>query len=1093
NVELLKALAKSPYLELGKMIGGNSRTAFEEALVDNKTNFVEALIELNAQKKIKFLKPVAINLNEVIVQMFEPDSFNKEIDVQIWEKAINVLDLNKSIVIQDSKSSDNKKETTVLMAFVAKIADVDEQIERYEGMLAAYKAKNNSIARKIQNVAADAVASALGGNKEQLDVANNIRRLEGGIEQLRKKKSEFEQVFDILVDKGNADLLAKNKQNECLLTMLAIKAKGKLGGKELDQIKKILGLSGVDQAYLVEEDAQGRKPIINLIALGDEEICKQVLAKLKTDVENALLQGETNAGFTPVMAAAISGNIGVFNQVKAKLSDNDVVKAEHKEAFYKTPDKLGNTLLHYAVEGKNQQIIEDILSVRGVDIDAQNIYGLTPLAKAVVEGNLEAVKALMMGGANINIPDKQGNTPLMYAAQFNRKEILIELLKDPRIDVNAANKVGITAYMLAAINSGKDKPPISTNTEGGNAALSVDTGAAWEGDKAILKLLIARGAIPIFGKSYESISGAFAENLIKAQMLAAASDCASKALKTAGSLTPPGMGGEALSILGGVFEWGRRAIGLNAAWTAYKDTKEKFNAQFLQWIGVGTAITLDKNSDLMIGAFKYNSGWFGIRTVVHGNELKSEMASQSVFDGDKKGLIFSFSNDEIAFGSVNNQAENYHKTLVARYFAVENELKKPSLWWWQRQALEKLMDDIKNADNSLLANNAKAFVVAAGSYKHLLDMMKGEEKERFANEIIAKKHPEVEQIIKLIMDGDAIVPIDVIKQVYEFEELKKQVKKKDGPHDSVTKLEINVAELFEEFEGKADNIKTQRHAREAAMKKGQDAQSKSGYILGAIDLLSQATGTDTTANAKDVAQGLSVAAGAVSAGITQALVDPEGMKSNIQTVQSALTAGGTVFSVMQAVGATAVGVACSPLGAVVGVGALGYAAYQNKSNIAAAAASVVNVVVNNAAQVVGQAAGAVAVAIGGGGDVVDMEATLGGIAIQVNEKVGASGLTVDTHDSEEEEEDLDVASEIHENNTPEVNVKPRNVVHVVPVPVKKKESIINLLLSKIGLGKKNNPEASTAHPNATPPYTAGNTAEVVGDIDLTQKQQHERE
>ncbi len=78
----------------------------------------------------------------------------------------------------------------------------------------------------------------------------------------------------------------------------------------------------------------------------------------------------------------------------------------------------------------------------------KNIFKET-LHKACFKGNIEAVKQFLADGADVNVKDKGGFTPLQWATIEGHKEIA-ELLIDNGADVNAKNDSGSTPLHSAA-------------------------------------------------------------------------------------------------------------------------------------------------------------------------------------------------------------------------------------------------------------------------------------------------------------------------------------------------------------------------------------------------------------------------------------------------------------------------------------------------------------------------------------------------------------------------------------------------------------------------------------------------------------------
>ena len=66
------------------------------------------------------------------------------------------------------------------------------------------------------------------------------------------------------------------------------------------------------------------------------------------------------------------------------------------------------------------------------------------LLRASSEGRLFAIEPLLRIGANIEAKDEFKNTPLIFAAYYDHKEI-VEILLDKGADVNAKDSLGKTS------------------------------------------------------------------------------------------------------------------------------------------------------------------------------------------------------------------------------------------------------------------------------------------------------------------------------------------------------------------------------------------------------------------------------------------------------------------------------------------------------------------------------------------------------------------------------------------------------------------------------------------------------------------------
>jgi len=107
--------------------------------------------------------------------------------------------------------------------------------------------------------------------------------------------------------------------------------------------------------------------------------------------------------------------------------------------------------LHLAVLEGNISDILKCLSVSGVDINAPNELGMTPLHVATREGLVETVKLLLtVPGIDVNAVSNNGWTPLHFAARMGHADIADALLTIPNINVNAVNSDGWTPLHWAA-------------------------------------------------------------------------------------------------------------------------------------------------------------------------------------------------------------------------------------------------------------------------------------------------------------------------------------------------------------------------------------------------------------------------------------------------------------------------------------------------------------------------------------------------------------------------------------------------------------------------------------------------------------------
>jgi ankyrin repeat protein len=178
------------------------------------------------------------------------------------------------------------------------------------------------------------------------------------------------------------------------------------------------------------------------------------------------------------------------------------------------------------------QDVEKIFKQDPGAINRQDDEGMTPLAGAVVQENVGVVTFLLDHGADPNIPNKNGLTPLEHACGRDKANALVlaQLLISKGALVNATNVTGFTIEPLdwavttdnldlvnlllehgavieehclatAADRGDADIAEVliahganaNAKDKGGNTALH---SAAWSGQEDVMKVLLAHGADP---------------------------------------------------------------------------------------------------------------------------------------------------------------------------------------------------------------------------------------------------------------------------------------------------------------------------------------------------------------------------------------------------------------------------------------------------------------------------------------------------------------------------------------------------------------------------------------------------------------------
>ena len=187
-------------------------------------------------------------------------------------------------------------------------------------------------------------------------------------------------------------------------------------------------------------------------------------------------------------------------EVESKATEREFEEKHQDQGGRCLVDDQGNTLLHKAAAQGKLKSVKRYIQM-GVPVDAKNVVGEMPfdlakkarhggvckflkanldLLKFAYDGNFYGVKRALKAGADPNVRNRAGNTPLLGIAQIGTAEEVRYLLDaGARFnDVNSANRtplflaacignVGVVRQLLAA---GADKTIVDEN---GQTALDI--------------------------------------------------------------------------------------------------------------------------------------------------------------------------------------------------------------------------------------------------------------------------------------------------------------------------------------------------------------------------------------------------------------------------------------------------------------------------------------------------------------------------------------------------------------------------------------------------------------------------------------------
>ena len=142
-----------------------------------------------------------------------------------------------------------------------------------------------------------------------------------------------------------------------------------------------------------------------------------------------------------------------------------------------------------AIRANDLKLLDSLIA-RG-DVNIKDRHGATPLMYAAAVGSTDAVKALLAKGADARMKNSFDATPLMWGITNLEK---VRLLVDAGADVNARSKQGMTPLLIAANNAGSTEIVRFLLSKGAKVEGTVLIGAANSGDLELVRLLIDKGA-----------------------------------------------------------------------------------------------------------------------------------------------------------------------------------------------------------------------------------------------------------------------------------------------------------------------------------------------------------------------------------------------------------------------------------------------------------------------------------------------------------------------------------------------------------------------------------------------------------------------
>lgn len=192
-----------------------------------------------------------------------------------------------------------------------------------------------------------------------------------------------------LLSKASGDLNARNKRRQTALHIAINKG-------HLNVVKTLLELN----CHPSLQDSEGDTPLHDAISKEQDEMLSLLLDY------GADITLTNNNGFNALHHCALKGNPSAMKILLSKTNRPWIVEEKKDDGY---------TALHLACLNNHVEIAELLVHMGKANMDKQNVNLQTGLHLAVERQHIQIVKLLVREGANLNIPDKDGDTPLHEA------------------------------------------------------------------------------------------------------------------------------------------------------------------------------------------------------------------------------------------------------------------------------------------------------------------------------------------------------------------------------------------------------------------------------------------------------------------------------------------------------------------------------------------------------------------------------------------------------------------------------------------------------------------------------------------------------
>ena len=237
------------------------------------------------------------------------------------------------------------------------------------------------------------------------------------------------EVFKYLEDKG-VQVNVTTSDSTTPLTAIA-------GRSNDPEVIKYFMAKGVD---INQANKEGNTPLMMAASRGDLKIVEFI------EMNSNTLNAVNTQGQSALTKAVEANSATVVKYLIEKGAQSDIVDAD------------GNTLAYYLLQSYNPRNVEDfeskieILQSQGVDLGKKQANGNTLLHLAAEENNQYLVEKMLALGVDVNAANEEGTTPLQIAAMKADDEKILKVLLAAGADKKVKTIFDESVYALASEN-----------------------------------------------------------------------------------------------------------------------------------------------------------------------------------------------------------------------------------------------------------------------------------------------------------------------------------------------------------------------------------------------------------------------------------------------------------------------------------------------------------------------------------------------------------------------------------------------------------------------------------------------------------------